>query len=125
MLDVELLLAPDCPSASAARAVLTECLNGLGLAVRVRERVGHFPSPTVLVDGVGLMTDLRGAPLMQACRPDVPTVPRLLAALHRHAASSAPDRGPEPARVDTEPPRPMVGAASTPGLTAENQSASV
>jgi hypothetical protein len=81
---VELLLAPDCPHASAARAVLDECLDRLGLVVQVCERVGDFPSPTILVDGVDVMTDAQGASPRQACRLDVPTPSRVLAALRAH-----------------------------------------
>jgi hypothetical protein len=84
-MDVELLLAPDCPNAAAARAVLTACLNQVGLAAPIRERVGDYPSPTILVDGLDVMTDVTGAPPMQACRRDVPTAARILAALRRHA----------------------------------------
>jgi hypothetical protein len=89
---VELLLAPDCPHASAARAVLNECLDGLGLVVRVCERVGDYPSPTVLIDGVDVMTDARGAAPVPACRLDVPTPSRVLAAL-RAGTSARPSRG--------------------------------
>lgn len=88
---VELLLAPDCPNAATARAVLTECLDRLGLAIPVRERVGDYPSPTILIDGVDVMTDAQGTPAMQACRLDVPTAARVLAALH--ARSTAQRRG--------------------------------
>jgi hypothetical protein len=78
---VELLLTPDCPHATAARAVLTDCLDQLGLEVQVWERVGDYPSPTILVDGVDVMTGTVGAPRRQACRLDVPTAPRVLVAL--------------------------------------------
>jgi hypothetical protein len=45
----------------------------------VTERVGDFPSPTVLVDG----TDVMGQPPRSgaSCRLDVPTEDRVLAAL--------------------------------------------
>jgi hypothetical protein len=88
---VELLLAPDCPNAPAARTVLAACLHRLGLDVRVRERVGEFASPTILVDGVDIMTDVTGAPPTQACRLDLPTEARLLAALRLRSAGSASD----------------------------------
>jgi hypothetical protein len=78
---VELLLAPDCPNAAAAKTALTEALHELELVVAVVERVGDFPSPTVLVDGVDVMNDHAGAPRMRACPLDVPTVPKLLTAL--------------------------------------------
>jgi hypothetical protein len=81
---VELLLIPGCPNAEAARAVLTRCLDQLGLDLAVLERVGDHPSPTVLVDGIDVMSDTdapAGALAIGACRVDVPTPPRVLAAL--------------------------------------------
>lgn len=86
-MDVELLLSADCPHAAAARAVLTECVHRLGLSIVVQERVGDFASPTVLVDGVDVMTGTTGPPPMRACRLDVPTVPCVLTAL-RPAATA-------------------------------------
>lgn len=82
-MNVELLIAPDCPNAPAARALLAACLHRLGLDVRVWERVGEFSSPTILVDGVDVMTGGNGGPPMSACRLDVPTEARVLAALQR------------------------------------------
>jgi len=82
---VDLLLAPDCPHAAAARTVLARCLDQLGLDAVVSERVGDYPSPTVLVDGVDVISgsarDTAGPPEPGACRLDVPTAPRILAAL--------------------------------------------
>jgi hypothetical protein len=80
---VELLLAPGCRNAPAARTLLTNCLHRLGLDQQVRERLGDFASPTILVDGVDVMTGEAGAPRRQACRLDVPTESRVLAALRR------------------------------------------
>jgi hypothetical protein len=82
-MNVELLIAPDCPNASAARALLTVCLRRVGLDLRVREQVGEFPSPTILVDGIDVMTGREGGPPMSACRLDLPTESRVLAALSR------------------------------------------
>ena len=78
---VELLLAPGCANADAARAVLAGSLDQLGLAIPVHERVGEFPSPTVLVDGLDVMTGRTGTPRVHACRRDLPTSSRVLAAL--------------------------------------------
>ncbi|WP_439659481.1 alkylmercury lyase [Lentzea sp. HUAS TT2] len=78
---IELLLAPDCPNAAAAKTALAAALHELELTVPVLERVGDFPSPTILVNDVDVMNDHTGAPQMRACRLDVPTVPKLLAAL--------------------------------------------
>ncbi|ARQ62688.1 alkylmercury lyase [Mycobacteroides chelonae] len=78
---VELLTSLGCPNASAARRLLGDCLSEIGIAEDVVvERVGGYPSPTVLVDGVDVMkpgTEL-GA---DACRLDLPTRDRVLAAL--------------------------------------------
>lgn len=87
-MDVELLLAPHCPNAAAARAVLAACLHRLGLDLPVRERVGDYPSPTILVDGVDIMTARRDAPPWPACRLDVPNAGRIMRALRGRAASS-------------------------------------
>lgn len=92
---VELLLVPACPHAAAARTVLADCLDQLGLDLAVHERTGDYPSPTVLVDGVDVMSGAvssRGAaqaPAAGACRLDVPTAPRVLAALRGHQARPA------------------------------------
>lgn len=90
---VELLVAPDCPHAPAARSMLAECIDQLRLGIAVLERVGDYPSPTVLVDGVDIMTGAPGAPRIQACRLDVPDARRVLAALrgqpHGTAAGDA------------------------------------
>jgi hypothetical protein len=85
---VELLLSPDCPNAAGTRRVVADCLDELGLAIPVREQVGDFPSPTVLVDGIDVMTGAVGAQMMQACRLDVPTRSRVLAALRRRGGSA-------------------------------------
>jgi hypothetical protein len=85
------LLAPDCPNAATARAVLTRCLDRLGVAVPVQERVGDYPSPTILIDGVDVMTDARGASGRQACRLDVPTASRVLAALRARFPATTSD----------------------------------
>lgn len=63
--------SPGCPNAALARRLLVDCLSEVGFAERVVERVGAYPSPTVLVDGVDVMTP--GAPLIaNACRLDLP-----------------------------------------------------
>ena len=92
-MDVELLVGPQCAHAAAARSLLTACLRRLSLDIQVRERVGAYPSPTILVDGVDVMTARPGAPARQAFRLDVPTAAAVLAVL-RHAGGIP--LGPEP-----------------------------
>ncbi|HEU4424203.1 MAG TPA: organomercurial lyase, partial [Pilimelia sp.] len=107
-MNVDLLLAPDCPHADAARAVLDECLDRLGLQVRVRERVGDYPSPTILVDGVDVMTDAAGMPPVRACRLDVPSRSRVLAALRARATAGRHDV----IGKSRDRPRPLLGPIS-------------
>jgi hypothetical protein len=76
---VALLTVPDCPNAEAARRTLRACLAELGIEAPVTERVGAFPSPSILVDG----RDVMGRPALTGatCRLDLPTRARVLAAL--------------------------------------------
>jgi hypothetical protein len=76
---IELLQVPGCRNVLDARQTLVSCLQRLGLDVPINERVGDFASPSILIDGVDIMgeQDLRGA----ACRLDLPTEDRILAAL--------------------------------------------
>jgi Alkylmercury lyase len=84
---VELLLVKECPHADAARTLLAHSLKELGLDVVMIERVGGYPSPTILVDGIDVMTGANGVAEIHACRLDVPTQAAVTAAL-RAAASS-------------------------------------
>ena len=86
---VELLLVPDCANAERVRIALAESLTELGLDVAVEAKVGDWPSPTVLVDGVDVMTGATGATAAYACRLDVPTTARITAALRRDASNTA------------------------------------
>jgi hypothetical protein len=85
-LTVQLLHIPDCPNVEQARRLLMACLSELGLEnLRVEDKVGDFPSPSIIVNG----TDVMGAPAAGAasCRLDLPTRERLLIAL-RHTAGA-------------------------------------
>ena len=71
---------PDCPNLAPVRGALYAVLAELGLpAELVVERVGDFPSPSVLVDGVDVMGS--GGAGMAACRLDLPTATRIRATL--------------------------------------------
>jgi len=76
---IELLQVPDCPHAPAARQLVRDCLARLGVAAPIEDRVGRYPSPTVLIDG----HDVMGSPhdAGAACRLDRPTTDRVLAAM--------------------------------------------
>jgi 8-oxo-dGTP pyrophosphatase MutT (NUDIX family) len=79
---VELLSHDGCPLVGHTRTLLRECLAEAGLTASVIEKVGAYPSPTVIVDGRDVMGDPGVAPGIAACRVDTPTRARLLAALH-------------------------------------------
>jgi len=76
---IELLSVADCPNVDRVRELLRTCLGSRRMRVDVVERVGDFPSPTVLVDGV----DVTGTPVETGarCRLDLPTEEQILAAL--------------------------------------------
>jgi hypothetical protein len=77
---VEILHIPGCPHVDAARRLLLDCLDDLGLPrTAVVERPGPFPSPSIVVNG----TDVMGTPevMSASCRLDVPTRDRVRAAL--------------------------------------------
>ena len=78
---IELLTSPGCPNAEPARELIIDCLGSLGLDREIEERVGSYPSPTILVDGVDVMGCGSDALTGDACRLDLPTRERLLAAL--------------------------------------------
>jgi hypothetical protein len=82
---IELLTAPDCPHAAPARQVITDCLTSLGLDVPIIDRVGRYPSPTILVNGVDVMRPEAAAPVGDACRLDLPTPRRVLDTLRANA----------------------------------------
>jgi hypothetical protein len=86
MVEVELLSVPECPHVGAARQLLTACVEELQLSVHIKEKVGAYPSPTILVDG----EDVMGSPPFSeaACRLDTPTRERVLAALQRKVAET-------------------------------------
>lgn len=108
-MEVELLLVPECANADAARAVLADAIGRLGVRVAVHERVGDYPSPTVLVDGVDVVTGrLLDHHSEAACRLDLPTLSNVVAALR--AASGDQERGPDD---DSYPTELAVGVTSS------------
>jgi hypothetical protein len=85
---IELLTSPGCPNAMAAKEVITKTLTALRIDVPIIERVGPYPSPTVLIDGVDTMRPEADAPVGEACRLDLPTPQRVFDALVHACRSS-------------------------------------
>ena len=79
MIKVELLHVAGCANLEVTRALLQACLVEASVEAEVEDRVGAFPSPSVLVNG----TDVMGPPEAGGamCRLDIPTRECLLAAL--------------------------------------------
>jgi hypothetical protein len=82
---VELLHVSDCPSVNRLRATVAECLTEAGIDAVIHEREGAFASPTLLIDGVDVVT---GSPAQTtaSCRLDLPNRGQILAALKTGAA---------------------------------------
>ncbi len=87
---IELLTSPGCPNAESARKILADCLSSLGIDEPIIDRIGTYPSPTVLIDGVDVMRPTAKAPTGDACRLDLPTAQHILDAL-RVCRSNPPD----------------------------------
>ena len=77
---VELRWVPDCPNVDRVRRELLAVLAELDLTLEVEERVGDYPSPTVVVDGLDVVTHETPQP-GPSCRLDLPTHAQLVAAL--------------------------------------------
>jgi hypothetical protein len=85
---IELFTSPGCPNAAAAKDVITKTLTALCIDAPIVCRVGPYPSPTVLIDGVDVMRPEASAPVGEACRLDLPTPQWVFDALVRACRSS-------------------------------------
>lgn len=76
-----MLTSPGCPNVAVVKQTLAECLDALGLDIPVVERVGRYPSPTLLIDGVDVMRPGCAAVDGDACRLDLPSRQRIMESL--------------------------------------------
>jgi hypothetical protein len=88
---VELPHHVGCGSAQAVHQLVQECLTDHAISVPVLVRVGDYPSPTVLVNGTDVMRPEMPLTTGSACRIDVPTRDRVLAALAAQLAAESAD----------------------------------
>lgn len=90
---VELRAVPDCPNLNATRDLLHACFAEAGFPVEVVERIGEYPSPSILIDG----RDVTGVdPLGAAgCVVRPPTAEQIRAALRTAATMGAGPAGAE------------------------------
>lgn len=77
---VELRWVAHCPNVDRVRHTLYDVLAELEIGVDVEERVGDYASPTVVVDGLDVVTRMLPQ-LGAACRLDLPTHAQLMDAL--------------------------------------------
>ena len=77
---IELWHVPDCPLIDQVRTTLQECLLATDIDVPVRERQGAYPSPTLVINGVDVVTGTTPADGM-CCRLDLPTHTQIQTAL--------------------------------------------
>jgi len=77
---VQILHVAGCPLVDRLRETTRRASAQLARAIRIEEEVGDFPSPTLLVDGVDVVTG-RPVAANASCRFDVPTEEQVVAAL--------------------------------------------
>lgn len=82
---VELRAVPDCPNLAATRKLLHACLAEAGLPPLVVERIGAYPSPSVLVDGRDVTGAQPAGPAVCVLHP--PTADQIRAALRRKGSA--------------------------------------
>ena len=88
---VELRAVPDCPNLAATRDLLHACLAEAGLPATVIERLGEYPSPSVLIDGRDVTGgDPNGS---AACVLRPPTAEQIRGALARGASTEVVHHG--------------------------------
>jgi hypothetical protein len=94
---VELRSVPDCPNLEPVRQALSIALGDLGCPAAVIERVGDYPSPSVLINGVDVMGTAVGD--TAACRLDLPSSEHLRVALRKAMAT---EQASSPAEADRD-----------------------
>lgn len=94
---VQLLHVPGCPLIGRVRDTLNDCLRHVGVAVRIEEFEGPYPSPTLVIDGIDVATGARPSREV-CCRLDLPTCAQITSALNRAARACG-----DPATISREP----------------------
>jgi hypothetical protein len=84
MIRIEIKQVPGCPNVDRVRETVRRALEWCRVRAEIEERVGDYPSPTVLING----QDVTGRQLGDciSCRLDLPTEDQVVAALVRNHA---------------------------------------
>jgi hypothetical protein len=77
---IEILHVAECPLLDGVREIARRGLARVSCSARIEEIEGNYPSPTLLVNGIDVVS---GRPVSShaACRLDVPTEDQVVAAL--------------------------------------------
>ncbi|MFI7679034.1 alkylmercury lyase [Actinophytocola sp. NPDC049390] len=84
-LTIELWHVPGCPLVDQVRATLQECLRTADIHVPVHERQGAYPSPTLVINGIDVVTGTTPSDSV-CCRLDLPTRAQIHTALGERPA---------------------------------------
>ena len=88
---VQILHVEGCPLVDGLRETVQRGLAHVGCGAWIEELEGDYPSPTLLIDGIDIVTG-RPADPHPACRLDVPTTEQVVAALRAALVRYSPHR---------------------------------
>jgi hypothetical protein len=78
---IRLLQTSDCPHVSRVHALLDAYLRESGTSAVVEDVIGDYPSPTLVIDGVDVVTRRPPTGDVACCRLDLPTRTQIADAL--------------------------------------------
>lgn len=82
---VRLEHVPECPLVDRVRAGLRQALDATGVIAAIEDVEGAYASPTLLIDGVDVVTGRPASGGEVQCRLDLPTYEQITTALTRGA----------------------------------------
>jgi hypothetical protein len=100
---IQILHVPGCPLVAHVRELVRQALARTRTQAEVEERVGDYPSPTLLIDGRDVTGRSPGGGT--ACRLDLPTEQQVQAALARRSPSATVPSCPRPTGGSALPSR--------------------
>lgn len=81
---IQILCVEKCPLVPQLRMMLESCLAEAKVEVKIEEVVGHYASPTLLVDGADVTGQKREHYEQMCCRLQLPTRQQIMHALQRN-----------------------------------------
>lgn len=116
---IQILQVPDCPLVGRLRELVQQALARIEVPVEVEDRIGDYPSPTLLIDG----RDVTGRPSggASACRLDLPTEQQVLAALWHLTGASGPGRPPPTRQILTDQSKSITTGTGCPAVPVDRR----